>query len=85
MSGLVDDDRSIVEDIICDMQQAAERYLDTQKSVHLTLLEMSVNEGLEVLKTFKEEIQDDTMSENYKLHMFVPLQILKLVEEKRKK
>lgn len=84
MSGLQDGDRIVVEDIICDMQQAAERYLDTQKGVHLNLLEISVNEGLEILQTLKKEIKEDKMSENYKLHMFVPIQILKIIEEKKR-
>lgn len=78
---LKDEDRTVLEDAIMDAHLAADKFIQTGKEVHATLLEVNVNDALEYLEMMKENLTDDYKKENYKLHMLVPLQLLNMIKE----
>lgn len=79
---LEDEDRETLEEAIFDAHHAAQKYVNTGKDIHYKMLEISVKDALDLIETVSEELKKDEMSDNYKLHMLVPLQIIKLVEER---
>lgn len=79
------DDRIIIEDIIFDIQESTEKYLDSQKALHEKMLVASVQEGIEILNTIKDSFEDDDMKESYRMNLFVPLQLAKLIEIRKEK
>jgi len=72
-------DRETLEGSIYDAHFAAEKYLESGKDIHKKLLVMSVQEAIENLQILKDEIKKDEMVGNYKLHLFVPVQIVELL------
>ena len=80
--GLDKDDREDLESAIIDASYAAERYIETEKEIHKKLLQISVGEAMDMFEEHQEYLCGDKLSEAYKLHMFVPLQLVKLIENK---
>ena len=75
-----DTDRQVVEEIIDDVQVCAERYLASPKDIYKKMLEVSVEEALELLKSMQSELQGDEMAEAYRLNLFVPIQLVELIK-----
>ena len=80
-----DDDREGIEEAIFAAHMAADQVINTNRVMYEKILDISVSEALYILKSFKEELQDDEKFENYKLHLFVPLQLHKLIELRSEK
>jgi hypothetical protein len=83
--GLSTEEREMIENSIYDAHFAAGKYIESGKDIHYKLLEVSVNEALQSIELLKSAVQEDEMSQNYKIHLLVPLQLLKLVEGRRDK
>lgn len=77
------EERDVIEESIFDAHFAATKFIDSGKHVHYKLLELSVSEALENLEIFKEELREDEFTDNYRLHLFVPLQLIKLMEMRK--
>ena len=73
-------DRRVVEEIIDDVQACAERYLTSPKEIYRKMLEVSVEEAIDLLKTMREELAEDPMAEAYRLNLFVPIQLAELIK-----
>lgn len=74
------DDREQIEESIFDAHYAAQKYIESGKSVHQKMLEVSVQDALDLLELLSDKVKDDEMSDNYKLHLLIPLQLVKLLE-----
>ncbi len=79
------EEKESLENSIYDCHFASQKYLETGKDIHFKLLEVSVNEAISNLQILKEGIKDDPMVGNYKIHLLVPLQLLRLAESRNKK
>ena len=80
--GLIEDeDRQSLEDAIEDASVAAERYLTSEKDLHKKLLEVTVDDALQALSTYKDLLGDDPKKETYKIHLLVPVQIVEMLKE----
>lgn len=77
------DEREEIEESLFSCHMAADQYLLRGKNTHEKMLKMSVDEALELLEKHKQELQKDPRLENYKLHLFVPMQIVKLLEMRK--
>lgn len=77
---LTQDERISIEDAIFDAHFSAQKYLETGKDLHEKLLEVSVKDALELLQEFSEKLKGDSKAEVYKLHIFVPVHLYKMVE-----
>lgn len=75
--------REEVEDAIFDAHFSAQKYLENERDLHEKLMEVSVSDALELISSLKEEISNDPKLETYKLHLFVPLQLKKLVARRK--
>ena len=85
---LQDNQREKIEDTIMDLHFTSQKFIETQKEVHKKLLEVNIQEAIELLSDFAEEIKDDPKKHDYKLHMLLPFQIYELMvirEEKKEK
>ena len=81
---LEDDDRLTLEECILDAHLAAERYLSSGRDIHRKILEVTVEDAIAALSMYSELLKDDAKSENYKMHMLIPMQILELLEDDKK-
>lgn len=72
-------EREELEGSIYDAHFAASKFIESGKDIHKKLLEISVNEAIENLEILKDKIKEDDMVGNYKIHLLVPLQLLKLI------
>ena len=80
---LSQEEKDIIEDVIDEVQFCTEKYLETEKDIHLKMFEVSINEALEYFEDVKESFKDDEdLIMKYRLHMFAPVQLLKLIELK---
>ena len=79
------EEKETLENSIYDCHFAAQKFLESGKDIHFKLLEVSVNEALSSLQILKDGIKDDPMVGNYKVHLLVPLQLLRLAESRNKK
>lgn len=79
------EEREEIEEALFATHMAADQYLLRGKATHETMLRISVNEALSLLKQYKDRLKDDPMVENYKLHLFVPLQMHQLLEMRKEK
>ena len=80
---MTDEDRISLEDAIFDAHFSAQKYVEDQKDLYHKLLEVSVSDALDLLERFSLKLKDDPKTEAYKLHMFVPLHLLKLLEVRK--
>ena len=76
---LNDEQRMKLEDTIMDLHFTSQKYIESQKDIHKKLLEVNIQEAIEILQDVKDDIQDDVKKYDYKLHMFLPMQIYELV------
>lgn len=81
---LEEDDRTTLEEAILDAHLAAERYLSSGRDIHRKILEVTVEDAIAALSMYSELLKDDPKSENYKMHMLVPMQVLELIEDDKK-
>jgi len=81
--GLNSDEREMIENALYDAHFAAGKYLESGKDIHYKLLEVSVTEAIQNIELLKSAVQEDEMSQNYKIHLLVPLQLLKLIEQRK--
>ena len=81
---LEEDDRLTLEEAILDAHLAAERYLSSGRDIHRKILEVTVEDAIAALSMYSELLKDDAKSENYKMHMLIPMQILELLEDDKK-
>ena len=81
---LTPEQRVEFEDAIFDAHFSAQKYLETGKDLHEKLLEVSVQDAIDMLQRFAEEIKEDQKIETYKLHLFVPLQMQRLLELRKR-
>ena len=72
-------EREELEGSIYDAHFAASKFIESGKDIHKKLLEISVNEAIENLELLKDKIKEDDMVVNSKIHLLVPLQLLKLI------
>ena len=72
---LSDKQREDLEDTIMDLHFTSEKYLQSEKEIHHKLLEMNVVEALELLQDLSKDIRDDPKRYDYKIHLFLPIQI----------
>ena len=79
------DEKESLENSIYDCHFASQKYIETGKDIHFKLLEVSVNEAVSNLQVLKEGLKDEEMAGNYKIHMMVPLQLLRLAQARNKK
>ncbi len=79
------DERMSLKEAIMDAHLAADKYLASGKEVHVKLLELSVADAMDYVELLSDKLRDDPKSENYKLHMLVPLQLSILIEERKEK
>lgn len=79
------EEKESLENSIYDCHFASQKFIETGKDIHFKLLEVSVNEALSNLQILKEGIKDEQMAGNYKIHMMVPLQLLRLAQARNKK
>ena len=84
-NGVTTDEREEIEEALFATHMAADQYLLRGKATHETMLRISVNEALSLLEKYKDKLKDDPMVENYKLHLFVPLQMRQLLEMRKEK
>ena len=80
------DERMNLEDAIMDAHMAADKLLslkkDDQKAdLKIKLLELTVSDALEYIQNLSSKLRDDPKTENYKLHMLVPLQLTLMLKE----
>jgi hypothetical protein len=82
--GLSQADRNVIEDVIDEVQFCAQKYLDTGKDIHRKMFEVSLSEGIDYFTSIATRIDDDDAEQllKYRLHMFVPMQLSKLLELK---
>jgi len=78
-------DREGIEDALFAVHAAADQVLKTDKAIYDKVLKMNVEGAMYVLQCYKEELQKDEKFESYKLHLFVPMQINKLLELRRER
>jgi|TARA_R110000744_G_scaffold27075_3_gene66271 hypothetical protein len=81
---LTHEERLTLEESIMDAHLAADKWLSSQKEVHIKLLELSVADAMEYVELFADKIKGDPKAENYKLHMLVPLQLNMMISDKLK-
>ena len=79
------EEKESLENSIYDAHFASQKYIETGKDIHFKLLEVSVTEAISNLQILKEGIKDDPMVGNYKIHLLVPLQLLRLAQSRDKK
>ena len=82
---LNNEEKESLENSIYDCHFASQKYIETGKDIHFKLLEVSVNEAVSTLQILKEGLKDDNMTGNYKIHMMVPLQLLRLGQARKDK
>ena len=75
--------REGLESSIYDAHFAANKFIESGKDIHKKLLEISVNEAIQTLEAVKDEIKDDDMVGNYKIHLLVPLQLYELIKTRK--
>lgn len=85
MAELKQELREEIEDCLFSAHIAADQYLSKGKPSQEKMLKLSVDDALEVLISCKKELQNDDCFGNYKLHLFVPLQLIKLLEMRKEK
>ena len=81
---LSDQQRDLVEDSIMDLHFAAQKYIESEKDIHRKLLELNVQDALDVFKDLSEQIKDDEMKYDYKIHLFIPFHIWEMVTSREK-
>ena len=79
---LTTEEREQFEDLLFEAHFAAQKYLESGKTLHQKVLEVSVSDALNMMERLSEKIKDDEYSENYKLHLLVPLHLIKLLESR---
>ena len=72
-----------LESSIFDAHFAANKFIESGKDIHKKLLEISVNEAIQTLEAVKDEIKDDDMVGNYKIHLLVPLQLYEVIKARK--
>lgn len=72
---LTPEERMSLEDAIMDAHMAADKLLTSKKEVHHRLLDLTITDALEYIQKYKKKLVNDPKSENYKLHLLVPLQL----------
>lgn len=82
---ITDEDREGIEEALYAAHMAADQVINTNRVMYEKILDISVSEAMHILKTFKEDLQEDEKFESYKLHLFVPLQLHKLIELRKEK
>ena len=82
---LKDKDREALEDTITDLHFTSSKYLDTEKDIHKKLLEVNIEEALTLIEAIKEDLKDDERLYDYKMHMFLPLQVYNLIKIREKR
>ena len=80
MSNINLDEREQLEELLFEAHFSAQKYLESGKGVHRKLLEVSVSDAMHMLSELSTKLQGDEYAENYKLHLFVPLHLCKLLE-----
>ena len=75
--------RDGLESSIYDAHFAASKFIESGKDIHKKLLEISVNEAIQTLEAVKDEIKDDDMVGNYKIHLLVPLQLYEVIKTRK--
>lgn len=78
-------ERAVIETVIAEAQDYAAKYLETGADLHKSVLKVSVNQTMDILDSYSDSLRDDEYVDNYRLHMLVPLQILKLIENEENK
>ena len=81
---LGDKERDLVEDSIMDLHFAAQKYVETEKDIHRKLLELNVQDTLDIFNDLAEQIKDDEMRFDYKIHLFIPFHIWEMVTSREK-
>lgn len=81
---LESDDRETLEEAILDAHMACEKYLASGREIHRKILEVTVEDAIAALSMYAEFLKDDPKSENYKMHMLVPMQTLELLDDEPK-
>jgi len=82
---ITDEDRESIEEAIFAVHMAADQVINTDRVMYEKILDISVSEAMHILKSFKEELQSDEKFESYKIHLFVPMQLQKLIEMRKEK
>lgn len=80
---LSEDIRDEIEESLFAAHLSADQYLNRQRPSYEKMLKISVHEAITLLEKYKDELGDDPRLENYKLHLFVPLQIHQLIEMRK--
>ena len=81
---LAEKERDLIEDSIMDLHFAAQKYIESEKDIHRKLLELNIQDTLEIFKELKEQIKDDEMRYDYKIHLFIPFHIWEMVKLREK-
>lgn len=81
---LDDTDRQMIEDCIYECQLSVDRYLASQKATHAKILRYNIEQCMEILEEYKEDLRDDTESDKYRLHLLVPFQVNELIKMREK-
>jgi len=84
-SKITENDREAIEEAIFSAHMAADQVLNTDRVMYEKILDISVAEAMHILQTLKDNLQNDEKFESYKLHIFVPLQLQKLIEMRKEK
>lgn len=79
------EDREAIEEAVYSVHMAADQVLNTDRVMYEKILDISISEAMHLLQSMKEELQTDERFENYKLHLFVPIQIQKLIQLRKGK
>ena len=80
MSELNSEERDQLEELLFEAHFSAQKYLESGKGVHRKLMEVSVSDAMNMITELSNKLKDDEYAENYKLHLFVPLHLCKLLE-----
>ena len=80
---MTEEERTSLEDAIFDAHFSAQKFVEDQRDLYHKLLEVSVADAMDIIQKLSVKLKDDPMSESYKLHMFVPLHLLKLVNMRK--
>lgn len=80
---LTNEERIELEDSIFDAHFSAQKYVEDQRDLYHKLLEVSVTDAVEFIEMLGDKVKNDEMAESYKLHLFVPLHLLTLLEERQ--
>lgn len=81
---LTEEEKNELEDAIFDAHFSAQKYVEDQRDLYHKLLEVSVADAMDIITRLSEKLKGSDKTESYKLHMFVPLHLLKLINLRKK-